>query len=471
MAKKKAASAKTRKRQVSEWAGDARERNIDAMFDSMRYAAKNSLGRDDITVGTEAERMLVGLPLPALCLRYVFQSNIFPLSRVLQLAGPQGSCKSAFLYELFRWHCTYGGGACLAECENKDAAMMRNGVLQRNSLWLSRMTVGPANAMEEWQRFLTTNLQLFRGAMDAPGGPGRTIPICFGIDSLTAVDTQGNIDKTAEAGHASLGFAQLANLIARYMRQAVVPNLRGYPFTIVGTNHLKHKIDAASRPGMPPATTAPGGDAVPFMATFLIETNRIADINTSDYEGVRIKIKMAKNNLGAPRKAIEADFLWWQRMLEDGNWQQEFAWDWDAASIDLLLRFKTIKGRTTLYNNLMSIVDLHTESGKRVWSKALGIASKEPVPYRTAGWMLEQRPDLLEQLYPLLGINRYSYFQPGLDYRHMLEQAKQQGVTESATLYSKPEDLMQLSASQLDPLGKVETTITEEDEEPHAGSE
>jgi hypothetical protein len=69
----------------------------DSLMDAMFNEAKKLFGDDRFYTGSESEQLVVGLPLPALCLRYLFQSTVFPLSRMTMITGQQGSCKSAFL--------------------------------------------------------------------------------------------------------------------------------------------------------------------------------------------------------------------------------------------------------------------------------------------------------------------------------------------------------------------------------------
>lgn len=430
----KRASAGRRKQQIDQWAGDAREASLDGMFKAMCVTANNALGRDDIIVGTEADILMIGLPLPALCLRYIFQSDVFILSRIWQLAGEEGSCKSALLYEIMRWHMIYGGGGCLAETENKDAPILRNSILEYNRHWISRLTYAGCDTLEEWQQFLTTNVNGFRAAMDTPGGPGRTVPVCFGVDSLTAVDSKKEIDKTQKDGAATRGYALIANLIARYMRQGITKNLRGFPFSLIGTNHLKPAQDELT--GVK-KDNIPGGKAVPFMATFMLSMKRMADIDLQSHGGIRVNIKLQKNSIGVSRKAIQADMLWWHEMCEDGKTtRQRHVWDWHTATIDMLAAFENMEGKKYLWKAINDVVDLRLiRSKKQMWSRKLGIPETNPVEYRVAGALLEQRLDLLLPLYPILGINQYTKFKPGLDYRVMEEMAKQKNVEQSQTMY------------------------------------
>jgi RecA/RadA recombinase len=467
MAKKRAAKkmaspqpvkkAKRKGLQPSIWVGPEREHAVDQMFAAAVQAVRDATELDGLYLGSEMDAVHVGLPLPALCLRYFFQSTVFPLGRVIQLAGPFGSCKTAFLDELMRWHMVYGGGGAIAECEGKDASLMRHGILDYNPVWLRRIEYGEANKLEDWQQFLTASLIQFQTVMDMPGGPGRTIPILFGVDSLTAVDTATEIAKVAEAGHSSLGYATQANLITRFMRQGVVGRLRGYPFTICGTNHLKIKMEAP-RPGMPPGTKTPGGEAVNFMATFLVEMHRVKDISTAHYEGIRVSFKLEKNGIGPGRKKFEAQLLWWWEPDETGETRQRFAWDWHTATIELLLSFSEPKStKKTLGQALKDITGIVKDSASQSHSRVLGIT--EPTENRIVGQALEARPDLLAQLYPLLGINRYSVFEPGMDYLAMLDRARHT-VAEAAPIYDTA-TLPELDAEQ----SGASPEFTPEDEE------
>ena len=257
-----------KRKKASPWTGDQRDVALDGMFSSMRTAAQQALG-GDISVGSEIDENHVGLPLPALCLRYLFQSSTFPLSRIMQITGEEGSAKSAFLYEIFRWHMVYGGGAILAENENKDSPVLRHSILQWQEQFLKRMVVKPTDSLEAWQSVFTTFVQTAKKMMDAKDGPGRTVPMCIACDSLMATAPQAEIDSVNKDGHAKRGYALAANLIARYMR--TMPSmLKEYPFTVVGTNHLKPTTDLRGLP----VNNIPGGKAVKFMETFEVEMKK-----------------------------------------------------------------------------------------------------------------------------------------------------------------------------------------------------
>jgi len=418
---------------ASVWQGAQRDTALNGMFGAMQAKAQQELG-GAVTVGSQAEADLVGLPYPALCLRYLFQSTIFPLSRIYQLTGEEGSAKSAFLYEIMRWHAIYGGGTILAENENKDSPELRNSILQWHPDWLGRLLIKKTYSLEEWQDVFTTMMDLAREEQDAPGGSGRTVPLCFAVDSIMATAPQSEIDAVRDAGHAARGFALAANLIARYMR-TMPERLQGYPFTMVGTNHLK----PATTPTGLPTANIPGGKAVKFMETYEVEMKKDSspDIDLNTHGGLRLVFIARKNSLGPSRKVIKAELLWWYSE-EDGHWRQRTMWDWHTASIDLLTSFETAKGKKGVYNTLMDITGIVVTSKplRQGYSEKLGIPKSDPHDFRHIGAVLEGRPDLLSQIYRVLGITQRYEFRPGMDYQTMLQEAAVEAQAQTQAEYN-----------------------------------
>ncbi len=355
----------------------------DNMFAAITSAAQEALGRSDISIGTAAEERLIGLPLPALCLRYLWQQTVFPLSRITQITGEEGSCKSALMSEILRWHCAHGGGGYICENENKDNAEFRHSVLEWCPTYIQRCHLIPTYSVEDWQDAISALLQAASTTMDAPGGVGRTVPVFWGIDSLYGTATRGEIEKQAADGHASRGYAEAALLITKFM-QAMPSRLRDYPFSLVATNHLKPSTDWQGRP----IKRVLGGKSVKFHESFEIEMQKAPtpDIDLLDYGGIRLKMTLVKNTGGPSKKSIGVDLLWWNEVGPDGQLRQRTLWDWDTASISLLLSFELAKGKKTIYHRLMEICDLHVTSrtAQLVYSDALGIPSSEPVHFRQA---------------------------------------------------------------------------------------
>jgi len=408
-----------RRRKADQWAGEVREQNLNGMFAAIRDKAQADMG-GPISIGVEAQSSLVGLPLPSLSLRYLFQSSMFPLSRIVQIIGQEGSAKSAFLYEMFRWHMFYGGGAVLAENENKDSPELRHSLLQWRAEWINRLMIKKTLSLEEWQDVFTYFSKTMCEQMDAADGPGRTFPFAIAVDSLMATAPQSEIEQVEKDGHAVRGYALAANMIARYMR-TMPQRIRDYPLTIIGTNHEKPGTDARGLP----TSSIPGGKAVKFMETYEIGMKKAstgADIDKADYQGLRVDLKARKNSLGPSRKIITAELQWWFAEDADGQWRQHTAWDWHSASTELLLKLENTPGKKTLYNNIRDLLGLKPQRSKRACA-ATQLGLDEAVSYRDLGAVLEQHPDKLTQLYRMLGITERYPFQPGVDYMAAREAA------------------------------------------------
>ena len=186
---------------------------------------------------------LIGLPLPALSIRYLLQANIFPLSRFSQLRGEFSAGKSAMLIEIMRWFHVYGGGAIMIDTENKGSPTMMSGLYGHNEQYMARTKITTAATVEEWQGKYIGYCKSIQKQIDAADSPDRVIPICMGVDSISAVDIERRVDKAAQEGHAAAGHPALARNLSDFMRTALIPTLRHYPISFIATNHLKEEID------------------------------------------------------------------------------------------------------------------------------------------------------------------------------------------------------------------------------------
>lgn len=415
------------------WNSPARDQAVDGVFGAMAQSAQNQLGRK-VSVGAEAANDHVGLPLPALALRYLIKSTVWPLSRITQITGEEGSCKTAFAAEVSRWHAVYGGGGVLAENENKDATDLRCAIWHWKQEWLNRCQMIKTYSVEDWQDVFTTFTRIARESQDEVKGPGRTIPIAFTVDSIMGTALRAQIESIEKEGHADPGFAKAAKSITEYMR-TMPHRIQDYPFSVIGTNHLKPGIAA----GGIPTSTVPGGKSVKFHETFEIEMSKAwgADINRLDYGGLRCKFVCRKNSIGPSRMAIVAEFLWWYEDDGNGGMRQQASWDWDTASIEMLLSFATIPGKKTIYDRLQEVCDVRiaNKSNRTAWSRTLAIPESDPQPYRVLGAALERRPDVLWPIYRTLGIMPRRPFQPGLDYRTIKDIALQDAQAAEMNLY------------------------------------
>jgi RecA/RadA recombinase len=382
----------------------------DTLIDAIVAKVAQETGSDDIVSADDMDKRIVGIPFPSFALSYLFGMTVWVLGRITELFGQEGSCKSSFLFEIMRWHAAQEALITLVENENKDAAILMKSLLA-NPRFAKRVKSHPTNSLQDWQKAITfwTNQ-----ITDVQAKHGKLFPYCLGLDSLTATADEETIDKINSTGNADRGFAIEAYKISKYCK-TLPDRMRQKPWSFIATNHLKPGTDAAGRP----QDNVPGGKAMKFMASLRVKMVRVKDVDTNQFGGVRIKFQIIKNSLAPSKRSIEAEMKWRSYEYSPGVFRQQTYWDWDQATIDILLHTQTFN--KTLWKQIQDVVDLHPANQKTIWSKALGIPKTHPVKYSVAGNMLENRPDLLDQLYPLFMISRYCPYEPGVDFDKMLK--------------------------------------------------
>jgi RecA/RadA recombinase len=291
-------------------------------FSAQMAAAQTSLGRSDMYIGSEAQEVVIGLPFRAFSLRYLFQNDCFPLSRMTELYGPSGSCKTALLFEIFKWHVDNKGGYAYNLTEARDTPDLRASIIGHDRD--RGFPTFTCSSVEDWQRAITGWLKKSNEMFPVKGSC--PFPAAIGVDSLTGVTTDGDISDIWEKGAASIGFARSANLINTYCK-FMFNELRVWPFSFIGVNHMKISQDKRGFT----FKKAPGGDALTYHATIKIRTELKESIEKLN-ECVRaVNLVMEKNSLSnaGENRQLLVNMKW--RTDEDGV--QHTIWDWHEATI------------------------------------------------------------------------------------------------------------------------------------------
>lgn len=440
--------------------------NLDAPVDVAGISVDDVVARAaaDVEMKMTKAGMLVGheapiivLPVPALSMRYVLQSTGLPLSRCYQLVGEQKSYKSTFAVEMGRWHFVCGGRGVLHEAETKPTPDLRNSVLH----WQEHLLrVEDCRSLDDWMKKVMWFNTAVKKKCSLKGGPGRTMPFIQIVDSLLGKACEETIKKVREQGSPSRSFAMEANFIKTYM-QVYPQELLGWPFTFVGINHLKMRHDENGLPHK----HVPGGYALRFQAAAHLELRKISPLREmANYNRVMISIATFDSSYGADGKRIEVPLHFWRQEDSEGVWRLYSRWEWWEASILLLFYGYGISARIrdTVLKQVKEVCDLHEKSGgnrgKLFWSNRLGVPSAEALPPHDLGLVLEQRPDVLNDLYPLLGITERRMFQPGVDfmaqqgeYAHVLAQAEAARLRDSAQHVDLPVAVANAMQTEGDP--------------------
>jgi hypothetical protein len=399
-------------------------------------------GKQGHLVGSE---LMVALPVPALSTRYLLQNEGLPLSRVFQVVGERGSYKSSLGVEIVRWHRLCGGAGVRCEAETKDPIDLRQAILNYDDEALRNEE---CVSLDEWQRKITWYTRFLQKRLLASGGPGKTIPYCLLVDSLAGKACERTIDRVTKDGAAGLSYPLEANMINTYLK--VYPQLLlGWPFTFVGINHLKISRDPDT--GLP-VQHMQGGKSLEFQCAAIIALERIGRIaEFSTYKAANVAMELLKNSYGQDHVRIQVRFKTWLQEDAAGVFRLHARFEWWEASILLIGTGLGMRKSVaaSLLPKLRDVCDIHEVSagsaGKMWYSKRLGVSKDDAMPAHDLGMLLETKPDVLADLYPLMGIQRRPYFRPGVDFMSQLSEHAHvvQQADMSADLLSRAQNIQQ----------------------------
>jgi len=435
----------------------ADESSFDPFFQSVTENAKANYP-GNVYSGTEAEQLLVALPVPSLAIRYLLQQEGWPLGRFTMIVGQQESCKSAFVYEICRWHRLAKGRGVYIDTEFKPAPELMMSIMGYDT---KAVDYQKCRTLDEWEGALLNWIEQYKLAMDGTDnkpGIGRIVPICMAVDSLTAALSEKTYDDLIAAGHSQSRFATEAKSITDYLK-VMTKMLDGYPMSVVGVNHLKH----GTTPTGVPVRNIGGGAGLRFHQATEIELRRKTainptakssslrrNINGQAAEGIEVTMAVMKNS-NAPHQHLDVEMLWYtdydakQEVCtvdpETGEVRRELTFpqrtffDWHSAAIDILLSIQ--REKTKQSKLLCEVLEIVSGDDRRhSYCKELGVTEKSKVSWAELGVRLEERlasdRSFADALYPILGIRRRVMFKPGVDYRDCYRQAANQvGATPS----------------------------------------
>jgi hypothetical protein len=250
--------------------------------------------------------------------------------------------------------------------------------------------------------------------------------VVFVIDSLSAVTTEKIGEKIDDDGHADLVQPQAANIISTFMKRMSHWYSR-YPFIIAGVNHLKLAKD---RYGNLNVRNLQGGYAPRFSECLEIEMQRSGkqlDRRSVGQAGISLTVKVAKNSFAPhPTAGLEVEMLWKMEAQPDGTEIQRTWFDWHSSAVELLAK-PPVDAATARKVRAVADVSIQADS-RTAWCEELGVSESCPLPMHEVGKILEERQDVKEQLYPLLGIRRRVMFRPRKDYHAIIEEARGRAV-------------------------------------------
>lgn len=411
---------KKQKGQLAKWKGKNHGNAVDTYLRGQIESARKKTGHHSVMAAGEADNMVIGIPCPALSYEYLIAQDCQPLGLVTTLVGPTMSHKTSLLCEIYRWFQEAGGFAIHEEAETKHSPDLMPSIMGADP----RVILERCDSVEDWQRKLTywikTQKKDLIGTKENPG-PGRTIPIAFGVDSIMGKAAEETQEKVLEDGHAGRGFPVEALSITKYMR-TIPKELDEWPFALFLVNHLKMGQDSSGNAERQMA----GGKGVGFQESWEIECKvRNRSITCTEWDGVVVELRCHKNSFGPTYRSITTRMLWWEEEdMETGDIVQRTVWDWDWATIRLLT---TLKGRPAakLKANGFHLAAPKTSMVENLaWSRNLGMKAEDAVDWSTCGRMLRENHEVMEILRQSLGIKRRPLLHG--DYLHQVESLREE---------------------------------------------
>jgi hypothetical protein len=392
----------------------------------------------------EAGRIVVGLPLPSLSLEYLLQNDAFPLSRMTQVVGTEGTCKSALCFEMARWFKQSSGVTYLFENETKyspDFAQSIIGYTDASGDY-ECLAHYPCDSMEDWQSKIQYTVGQIREMMVKktaanPDPVGRIFPVLLVLDSISGKLSRESSERIEKTGFAGRQHPVEALSITNFLKK-FPQDIEEWPISFVAVNHLK----PSKGPTGAIERNKAGGRGISFQETFELELKRarVSKVNLVDPDddgfqigGNNLRVICRKNSLGETHREIPVSILWKHQRCHVTDQMRQFSkWDWASSTVDFLDAFDAGKRR----DMIRDIVDLHKATGGRWWSKSLGVPKDDPIPKSEIGDLIDKNEALKAPLRDLFGIKTRKKFEVGVDYLAQLEVLKQEAVED----FSSKED-------------------------------
>jgi len=359
--------------------------DIDDFVDAALAVAESEFGTERCYVAAEHEKRQVVLPIKPLALRWLIESNGWPLARVTQSGGAFGTQKSSFIFELISWYLEAGGFACLIDTEYKTSGSLMRSIIppeffDENDPKHRRLLILNATTINEWQRLLNKQYEKLNELVDKMGKKP-SFPIFWAVDSMLGSGSAEGLEHIRSEGEAEgRTFSDAPILISQFMKS--FPNtLLGWPITLHMSHHEKPKIGGQ---GMGRA----GGKAPDFYATLDIQfkkggvtaMGKSVTYSRTSLQAKSLTLSVRKSSMGSDvEKKLPVTFCW---KFEDNK--QISWWDWSSATAMVL---------SANARYLTDILDINTTQkqvvGAVFWSDTLGIKKDSPLKAAEFGELIE----------------------------------------------------------------------------------
>lgn len=252
-----------------------------AALDGVLQQIERNYGRGSVVKLGDAENMIVeSISTGALTLDAALGGG-YPKGRVVEIYGPESSGKTTFALHAIAESQKMGGTAAFVDAEHAlDPVYAANLGVDVDSLLVSQPDSG--------EMALDIVDQLVRSsAVDV-----------IVVDSVAALVPRAELE--GDMSDQQIGLQ--ARLMSKAMRK-ITGSLAMSECTVIFLNQLRSKVGVIY--GSPEVTA--GGNALKFYSSIRLDTRRKEIL--PENAGIRVKVKVVKNKVAAPFKAVNLDIL------------------------------------------------------------------------------------------------------------------------------------------------------------------